>query len=465
MKPASAIAVGLGLLLLAAAWLLRAQGRSVPPPPAAPDPTALDPEVGRILAAAIEAVRRAPADAPARAALAMDCQAHGLGGFAITGYRQALELDPTQARWWYLLGCELADAGALEEALAALRSAAALDGTYAPVHWRAGQVLLEQGRTDEARAAFERAAALPSGAEAGTVGLARAHMARGEAGAAAALLATLVERHPAEGSYRRLLAEARGEAPPAARPGAPRAPPAWPDPWRWEVRARRAGHAARIESAAAALDEGRPQQALEQLAAALDARPDDVVAMNHAAEAHFALRRHAQAMALLERALSLDPRSPATHLNLAYGYEHASPPDLARSLRHAQEAAALNPSLGPAHLQVGRVHALSGRLADSAQALARALAAGAGGPDDRLMYGQILSALGQWSEAARVLAGVVELAPGARALAALARARMELGDLEDAETLLDRAATIDAGEPAIAVGRSRLGQLRAEDRR
>ena len=63
----------------------------------------------------------------------------------------------TDPRAWNEVGCDLSDAGRLDEAEACFRRAVALGASW--VEFNLGNTLRDLGRTGEARAAYERAVA------------------------------------------------------------------------------------------------------------------------------------------------------------------------------------------------------------------------------------------------------------------------------------------------------------------
>ncbi|MGK0216616.1 MAG: Flp pilus assembly protein TadD [Planctomycetota bacterium] len=71
---------------------------------------------------------------------------------ALELFRQAADLDPSQAATWSALGWAAETTGELEEALAAYRRALALDGSDATARFNLGRLALAQGGLEEARA-------------------------------------------------------------------------------------------------------------------------------------------------------------------------------------------------------------------------------------------------------------------------------------------------------------------------
>ena len=120
-----------------------------------------------------EAIRIEPRDARFHNALAMALYRTGDAGGAIEAYLAANRADPRYGKSRYNLASLYADRGRLDEAAALLREAVAGDPEYARAHTRLGEVLALQGDSAGARRAFERALALQPGDAAARTGLAR----------------------------------------------------------------------------------------------------------------------------------------------------------------------------------------------------------------------------------------------------------------------------------------------------
>ena len=123
---------------------------------------------------------------------------------------------------------------------------------------------------------FRRARRLDPKDVAGTTGLARLALQRGEAGTAAALLESLTGRHSLEPYYHQLLGRAylalgrEQEAAAAFRRGEGGSMPRFDDPWERQADQYSAGFAGRRDRALAAFAEGRLPDAIEKLRGLLE---------------------------------------------------------------------------------------------------------------------------------------------------------------------------------------------------
>ena len=116
--------------------------------------------------------------------------------------------------------------------------------------------------------------------------------------------------------------------------------------------------------------------------------------------------------------------------------------------------------MGAAHLQLGRVLALSGDLNGAVDSLTVAIRLGVSDWQTRLMLGNFLLEQRNWAEAGRVLEQTCASAPdSAAAYVALSRARMELGQTAEAKSLLDHARQLDPTERSLGEALRRLDQL------
>ena len=70
--------------------------------------------------------------------------------------KQMLEAQPGNALVRYGLAQEYANAGQLEEAMAAFQELLTLDPNYSAAYYHAGRTLERAGRVEEARAMYER---------------------------------------------------------------------------------------------------------------------------------------------------------------------------------------------------------------------------------------------------------------------------------------------------------------------
>jgi Flp pilus assembly protein TadD len=77
---------------------------------------------------------------------------------AVAEYREAVEVEPNDFRYWLELGRALEAAGDIQNGEKALRRAVQLAPSYSHGHWQYGNLLLRQGKVEEAFAELARAA-------------------------------------------------------------------------------------------------------------------------------------------------------------------------------------------------------------------------------------------------------------------------------------------------------------------
>jgi tetratricopeptide (TPR) repeat protein len=151
-----AVAAGIGYYL----WVRR--GAVGPPPPPVPAEFT-DPPARKVVEGKRQAVLAAPRSGTAWGELAMAFDAHDAPAEAMTCYRRAMDLDPNDTRWPFLLAGQLNGRGARadkEEAVRLYRQAA--DGPAPSSAHRAtallslADLLTELGRGDEAAPLYQR---------------------------------------------------------------------------------------------------------------------------------------------------------------------------------------------------------------------------------------------------------------------------------------------------------------------
>lgn len=462
-----AIRYGLAALLVVAAvvgirwWVTR---QRPPDPPVMRDPSNVDPLVGQLIEQTLAEVRRDPRHAELRARLAMVYHANGLHDLAGVTYEQALALDAQNARWWYHLARLRAEVGDVEAAIATVGRTIALDDAYAPAHWRRGLWLLRLGRVDEAEVAFRQATQVNPHDPGGWVGQARVLLSRGkyeqavqllrdrvvanwaDYGYARRLLGTAYRHLGQEAAARRELAHSRGSL------------PVWEDAWVDEVEALATGFSAIMKRADVLIARGQLRQALALVTPWRKPQPTNPDLLNKIAEAHFGLGEPQRARDALMIAAQAHPKHFPTHLNLSLAYEQTS--DMRLALRHANEAIALNPVSGPAYLQKARLYTIIENYESAVEPLEQAVRYGVLDADTLLMLGNIQARLNRWQAAAETFEIVTRQHPDqASAFAMLARARGEVGAMNEAWAALQHAAELDAQEPLLQPTAARLRQL------
>ncbi|MHC5023427.1 MAG: tetratricopeptide repeat protein, partial [Planctomycetota bacterium] len=427
-------------------WIGFGRGVPVRDVPALPDTQRVDLEVRALFEQVRARVQRSPGDAEAWAALAMASHANGLGRIADGCYEQALALDGSNARWWYLRSSLRAGRGDADAALDDITRAIDRDTSHAASYWRRGFLHLDAGRIDDATADFENALRLDPRDPAAAAGLARVELIRGDARAAAARLEALLAAHPRDAyapylhgllasAYRQLGAAGRAGRHAGLTDGER---PIWPDTWAEEVARFRRGYEVTVQRAEALAAAGRVPEAIDLLRGLLNRYPHDPVALNELQALYAQTGRVDEAIRLLEGVVTSDPGHAASHLNLAIHYTVAG--NHVKAMRHVDAALAANPSFGPAFLQKGRLHALAGENEPAASALEQAFRYGVEDATARIMLGRLLIALGRYDAASQSFEAVLLRYPDdVSAWTGLAAALAEIGPVEQAAQAVARA--------------------------
>lgn len=184
----------LGRMLLPAVVIL-----ACAPPVPVPDPdlSSMETPVAETLRAARSAAAAAPNSAAAWGALGASYDAHLLTDLAQRCYRRAVELDPTDFRWSYLLAIareiDGADTAELQSAFAA---AAALEPDYAPLHVRLGDGLWRRREYEAAERSLRRALELAPESAMAHRRMGQLLLSRGEHAGAAKSLARAATLEP-----------------------------------------------------------------------------------------------------------------------------------------------------------------------------------------------------------------------------------------------------------------------------
>jgi tetratricopeptide (TPR) repeat protein len=232
----------------------------------------------------------------------------------------------------------------------------------------------------------------------------------------------------------------------------------WPDSWAAELQPLRVGYVATIENATNLIAAGRAPDAIKQLTDLLRSKPGDITSLNLLAQAHMASGQLDQGIDVLRQGLIHAPNHAPTLINLSLAFEQKRQMD--QALANARLAVSAQPTIGPAHLQLGRLLVLSNNLESANAELTTAVRLGVSDPQVRIMLGSVMLEQRLWSDAARVLEQALVAAPDSAAgHVALARARMELGSFDAATSLLDRARQLDPNEQTLKIAEIRLAEL------
>jgi tetratricopeptide (TPR) repeat protein len=219
--------------------------------------------------------------------------------------------------------------------------------------------------------------------------------------------------------------------------------PTWDDPWARELDDLQVGYEATLTRAQNLLIAGQPDRALDLLIPMLEIHAGNPELLSTVGTAHVAAGRRSEGLRLLEQCARRHPRHYQTQLSLAQAY--AAGDDLDRALRHAQKAIEINPGFGPAHAELGRLHARTNRMEQAAASLRSAVQYGADDANTRLLLGAVLERLAEWTEAKDVYERVYQRAPTSNAALGLARSRSATGDTTGAWELI---AVVRSREPS-----------------
>ena len=436
--------------------------------PAPPSIETVPSEYATLLEEAHAAVVAAPAEAMARGRLGMIHEVAGQERQAAARYDDAARLDSTDPRWPYHQARLLARQGQLEAAVASIDQAIELSPDSLTARLHRAHWLLDLARPDQALAEFEQAAAAAPDLPAARLGQARAHLDLGSPRAALALLEPMAGRSDRPRYVDQLLARAYralGELERAraamAQAGSPQPPPGWPDPWSAELNGYRRGLSALLGQAEQWLNEARYQEVIDLLEPVYLADPTERGLINGLTLAYRAKGRLAQALALLDEAVSRDDTDYEFLLRAAE--IEAELGSYVNAGLRVDRALAVQPARAEAHLLQAR---LALRLGDRPTALDAFVSAAERAPTDPeplLNAGLLQAAAGSWTEAVTSLRRAVSLAPQATVgWIALGGSLAELGQFEAAGQALARAETLAPQSPQLAVARARYEQLRSE---
>lgn len=432
-----------------------------------------DEDLAQFLDGMIQDARSLPNSGLMRGRLAMAYENNLFLDEALITYAQAAALDPEEFRWPYFSALLKGRHGLHQAALDDLERAVEIDAGYAPAWLWRGTWLLDLERPLEAMTAFARADALGAETEA-AFGRARALIAQEKHADAVTLLEPLARdyRHPY--IYRTLGFALRAlgrteEARTAVALGRSADPLSWRDPRAAEKAAFVRG-IGRFSFAQNLLGAGKVEEALTILEALRAEQPDETCGAtgHHAARACEILNtlslayvragRLEEAMALVQRGLSINPDFFPFHLNIADRYRGRR--ELDNALRHIDRAIGLNPSLGYGYEQRGRLLIGMGRYDEAMTALEKAVTLAPERPVTLLYLGMVEGEREHWHRAVEHLTRAVRLDPEfAVGHAYLARSLGETGRIEEAWEAFAMAREHDAPAYELGATERRLKEL------
>ena len=362
-----------------------------------PDRSAMEPQV----AAKIQAVLEAPDSHEAWGKLGMVFQAHGLETEASACYRSAIELEPEELPWHYLLAHALKDVDR-EAALAQAERARKVAPGYAPIYVLQAELVEEETHVDVAMVLYENALMSDPRSAMAEFGLGRLYLSKGELQAplrhllraaelaedarairaalaqvyrglgdreaavrearlAAKLTDSIAINDPAEAIYRQLLELRPGDADMHSRLG--------------DTLARQNKMQAAKEQYLAALEinpriasalyglgnvlsfEKNYQEAALRYEQSLAIGPNHVPSLANLGSIRAYQGKLEEAEALFRRGLELDPESFECHRQMGQFMLLQGKP--AEAVSHLEAALASKPDLGPLHVQLAAALAAS----------------------------------------------------------------------------------------------------------
>jgi len=205
-----------------------------------------------------------------------------------------------------------------------------------------------------------------------------------------------------------------------------------------------------VDDGRAAVDSGRPHEALPILEQATRSRPDDAEAWNQLGRALNNLRRHPEARQAFETAAGLAPDSADILTNL--GHVCRATGDLSEAARVLREATRLAPDHRRALSCLASVLVTSGETEEGLSLVRAAARAAVDDPWPSVQLGDALQGLGNLEEAESAYRHALKVSPGlSAAQAGLGAALDALGRYEEAESWLRRALESSPGDTA-AIG-------------
>jgi tetratricopeptide (TPR) repeat protein len=380
------------------------------PQPPAVDTSGRDPEIAAVIAAAQEKVRQQPRSGDAWGRLGMILLIHAFETESDVCLAQAERLDPRQPRWPYFRAIvkELSDP---EAALSLLRRAAALASDSSVPRLHLAELLVNQGHPDEAAAEFRKVLRKEPDNPRAHLGLGRLLYQQGDLEGSLKHLQRAAEAVPNLRATHALLAEIhkrRKEHTDEERELALLEDSQdldWPDPYKEELNALQVGVEPKLERADKLVQQGRMDEALRVLMAAVQEAPDSykarlqlargLVRKGNMAGAEEQLRAalrleldsfevlaelgvllqkrgaYREAADCYQRVLASQPSQAMAHFHLANCREQLG--DRAGAIASLREAARCKPEFAMAHRVLGRLLAEMKQDAEAEEQLKYAL--------------------------------------------------------------------------------------------
>ena len=365
---------------------------------------------------------------------------------AIAAYERALELDAENAKIWYQLALAQHEGAQTLEALDSIEAALARDTSVPAYHWRRANWLFDEGRIEEARRGYETALRLDPNDAAAVAGMARVRLDRDQPERTIEDLKRVLRAAgdaPYTNYIRRLLATAYRRVDQEEKAGAlevlgTEGPPVWNDPAQLEVSRFQVQGVYHLAARAAYLaNEGRFDEAAEQMREFLRHKPDETAPRNQLARfLDFAGRRD-EAAAEYRRTLEISPndREALVQLGKLLGQSGRA----AEGLALLEKALAIEPLYAQAHFFRGSVLRRMGRIREAATSYRRAVELDETHAKSWVAVGLLEAELEDWESALQAFqrAEVLGQDRGDMWLG-MARCLLALGRADEAQTALEQ---------------------------
>ncbi len=381
----------------------------------------------------------------------------------------AAELQPRNFRWRYLLGSAAEHLGELEAAVAAYEQARALQPDDPPTAIRLGRVHLELGQYEQARTHYERALELPGSLAAAHFGLGRVASETDDPAAALEHFQAALRDQPRANSLHYHIALAHralgdDESSRAAMELRGEAAVAFADPIAAEIKESATGIGAQLLLGRVALAANAFEVAEQRFREAIGDYPESAAAKRSLAAALERMGRSAEAAMWYQEALNRSPNDAG--LLFQTGRLYNAERRFVAAAERLRRAAELEPSFGPAWVELAASLSETGDYLGAAEALTRALELAPG--DRNLRFHRARNyGLGERRELAlrEFESLLADFGHNAEILLQLGRIERKLGRVVAAAGRFEEVVAADAEPAHLSAAHFELGNIRTEQER
>ena len=337
----------------------------------------LQPALVKLIKHQVEAVRAAPRNPSAHAALGLIYEANHLGPEARTCFEIAQSLQPDEPMWPHHAAIAAIASGDFDGALTLLRDAAARFPNFPPIQHRFGNALLKTAAYEEAAHAFDRIVRSAPGHCAGYVGLGDVNLRRGRYPEAIELLERAVGLEPGYKKAHYLLGMAYRaigrdhDAREQLRLGVNAKTRYLEDAWGSKVGKYRVSVSTAIQTSAEHRSHGRIQQAIRVLEDALAFHHEDAELLTNLGTAYLETSETLDALRVFLQADKINPNNLSIPINLVTCYLRLH--RVEDALRASDRAVNLGPEVWQAHYNRGVVLMELNRWEDARESLLAAV--------------------------------------------------------------------------------------------